>query len=115
MTYLRKKSITTLPNIVKNRFRSRTTFSRYPNALYESHEASSRYHFQNITNFEIKKGIHALHNFEQSMAMRVKIVKNIYTVISNNKNLCLQPLIPYRKDYVFTKIPVLVKENSLHK
>jgi dTDP-4-amino-4,6-dideoxygalactose transaminase len=83
--------------------------------LYEHYEASSPSHFQGLTDVEVAVGIRTLNNLEHLTASRREITKSIYSAISNRDDLHLQPLHPYREEYVYSRIPVLVESSSLHK
>jgi dTDP-4-amino-4,6-dideoxygalactose transaminase len=113
--YTYKKSVTHLPKSLKKRFTPLNKTALDPNNLYQYHEESSSYHFQDLKKYEITKGIHTLHHLGQLMASRKKIVKGLYEILSKNTNLGLKPLFPYQEDYVYTKIPVFVKKSNLHK
>ncbi|HVP23691.1 MAG TPA: DegT/DnrJ/EryC1/StrS family aminotransferase [Conexivisphaerales archaeon] len=82
--------------------------------LYEAYEPSSPYHFQGLTDVEVTVGIRTLDNLEHLIAKRREITKSIYSAISSRDDLHLQPLHPYRDEYVYSRIPVLVESSSLH-
>jgi dTDP-4-amino-4,6-dideoxygalactose transaminase len=83
--------------------------------LYKAYEPSSPSHFQGLTDVEVAVGIRTLNNLEHLIASRREITKSMYSAISNRDDLHLQPLHPYREEYVYSRIPVLVESSSLHK
>jgi dTDP-4-amino-4,6-dideoxygalactose transaminase len=85
------------------------------NAMYSYFETTTPYHYWNLTENELEMGISTLESFAYLKKTRSDLVKDILLQIEETWNGILTPVFPYREEYVYSKIPVLMNPTQCEK
>jgi dTDP-4-amino-4,6-dideoxygalactose transaminase len=76
--------------------------------IYYNFEPTTPYQYWNLTGKELEMGISTLESFAYLKKIRSNLVKDILLQIEETWNGILTPVFPYREEYVYSKIPVLM-------
>ena len=82
---------------------------------YSYFETTTPYHYWNLTEHELETGISTLESFAYLKKIRSDLVKDILLQIEETWNGILTPVFPYREEYVYSKIPVLMNPTQCEK
>lgn len=85
------------------------------NNIYYYFEPTPPYHYWNLTENELKMGISTLDSFAYLKKIRSNLVKDILLQIEEKWDGILTPVFPYREEYVYSKIPVLMNPTQCEK
>lgn len=85
------------------------------NNIYYYFETTTPYHYWNLTENELEMGISTLESFAYLKKSRSNLVKDILLQIDEKWNGILTPVFPYREEYVYSKIPVLMNPTQSEK
>jgi dTDP-4-amino-4,6-dideoxygalactose transaminase len=85
------------------------------NNIYYYFDPTHPYHYWNLTENELEMGISTLESFAYLKKIRSNLVKDILIQIEEKWNGILTPVFPYREEYVYSKIPVLMNRIQCEK
>ena len=85
------------------------------NNIYYYYESTTPHHYWNLTENELEMGISTLESFTYLKKIRSNLVKDILMQIEEKWNGILTPVFPYREEYVYSKIPVLMNPTQCEK
>jgi dTDP-4-amino-4,6-dideoxygalactose transaminase len=82
---------------------------------YSYYEQTYPFHYWNLTESELVKGLAVLESFADLKKYRSNLVKEILKAIEQQWKESLIPVLPYQERYTYSKIPVLMNPDQTQK
>lgn len=118
-TNLRKKGGLLISNVYRpirdSKYFSPPQSKEWGNTMYSYFETTTPYHYWNLTENELEMGISTLESFAYLKKIRSDLVKDILLQVNEKWNGILTPVFPYKEEYVYSKIPVLMNPTQCEK